>query len=406
MHFDHPHTDHLVDATLLNLPPGSCLPNYTGGGIVNLMSSIAAKFDTTSEWATADLLQNKPLGRRVVMLVIDGLGVEHLKQGLPDGFLAKHCIGNLTSVSPSATAAAIPTYLTGEPPAVHGFPGWFTWFEELSTIAAILPFATQAGFLPLAKSAMTPSILSGVEPFTARINVPSWIVSPKRIANSVFSKGFCGDATIFAFDDIDQLSKSVHKACKRMTDDGYVYAYWSDYDHTAHGYGVQSDQTQAHLEMLDVEIEKLSYKLKGMNIDLLISADHGFTDCPDHKQFVLNRDFPDLRAMLKMPLTGEPRLATAHVKNKYFDNFVEIANNTLQGVASVVSSDTYVNAGMLGGRKLHTQLLNRMGDAVIMMHPNTVIFDPLPGEQKPRLIGHHGGLSPEEMLVPLIYCHC
>lgn len=400
-----PH-DHTVNDKAFDLPPGFELPNYTGGGIVNLMSSIAGAFGVASQWSEAELLKNAPVGRRVVMLVIDGLGIEHLKKGLPDGFLSQHCVGSLTSVSPSATAAAIPVYLTAEPPAVHGFPGWFTWFEELSTTAAILPFATRAGFLPLAKSAMTPALLSGVEPFTSKLEAPSWIVSPKRIAHSPFNKCFSGNSSILAFEDIDQFTKNILKACKRFTDDGYVYAYWSEYDHTAHGFGVQSEETQEHLEMLDTKIEKLAKQLNGMDIDLLISADHGFTDCPDHKQFILDRDFPELRKMLKMPLTGEPRLATAHVKNSPTNCFIDTANETLQGVASVVSTEDYINAGMLGGRKIHEQLLNRMGDAVIMMYPNTVILDPLPGEKAPRLIGHHGGLSAEEMLVPLILCHC
>lgn len=403
---DQTHSEHRINARKLILPPNSVLPNYTGGGILNLMSSIAGAFETKSQWAKASLLRDRPLSRRVVLLVIDGLGIDHLKKGLPDGFLTKHCIGSLTSVSPSATAAAIPVYLTAEPPAIHGFPGWFTWFEELSTTAAILPFATRAGFASLAKSALTPLQLCGVQPLTSKLNAPSWIVSPKRIAHSVFSESFRGNASILAYDGIEHLIKNVHKACQQFDDSGYVYAYWADYDHSAHGYGVQSDETQAHLEMLDEKIEKLAKKLRGMDIDLLISADHGFTDCPDSKQLILGRDFPNLRRMLKMPLTGEPRLATAHVRNGSMRNFIDAANESLQGTATVVSTEAYLNAGMLGGRHYHEQLLNRMGDAVIIMHPNTVIFDPLPGEAKPRLIGHHGGLSAEEMIVPLIYCQC
>ncbi len=399
---DQTSTNHYVDATRLNLPPGSHLPNYTGCGLINLMSSIAGALGAESHWATADLLNRQPLGSRVVMLVIDGLGIDHLQKGLPDGFLAEHCIGTLTSVSPSATAAAIPTYLTGEPPAVHGFPGWFTWFEELSTTAAILPFATRAGFLPLSKSAMTPSLLSGVKPLTSRIEAPSWVVSPKRIAHSIFNENFRGNSTIIAYDDIDQLIKSVHKACRRFDNSGYVYAYWADYDHTAHQYGVGSAETQAHLEMLDMKVKKLTAKLKGMDIDLLISADHGFTDCPDETQFVLESDFPEIQKMLKLPLTGEPRLATAHLRHGAIENFIEIVNTTLQGVASATITEEYVNSGMLGGRQFHKQLLNRMGDVVLTMHPNTVLFDPLAGENPPQLIGHHGGLSSEEMLVPLI----
>ncbi|MCP4540183.1 MAG: hypothetical protein GY832_23845, partial [Chloroflexi bacterium] len=41
----------------------------------------------------------------------------------------------------------------------------------------------------------------------------------------------------------------------------------------------------------------------------------------------------------------------------------------------------------------------RMGDLILVSRQDHILYD---GNVKPYLLGHHGGLSPEEMLVPYL----
>ena len=52
--------------------------------------------------------------------------------------------------------------------------------------------------------------------------------------------------------------------------------------------------------------------------------------------------------------------------------------------------------------KPHPQLAQRIGDYVLLMKENYIIKDFLLGEEEHFSIGNHGGLSEDEMYVPLI----
>ena len=400
----------MVDSAILSnsskLPPGAVLPNYKGGSILNLLASVGLALQGETVWPEAELLPASRLGRRQVLLVVDGLGYLQLNSTVAGGFLEQHCLGALTSVVPSATAAAIPVYLTGEPPLRHGFSGWFSWFRELSMVIAILPFVSRAGFQSLADNVTSPKQLSQVAAFSEKLKVPSWHISPHTIAFSRFSKDFQGAAAILPYQDLRDMQKQIVQAVSQFDPGGYAYVYWPHYDHMAHQYGVYSPQAIQHLQMLDCELEGLARSLKGQDVDLIICSDHGFTDCPPQRQLTFVEQFPELAEMTIMPLTGEPRLAFAHLKNAKVDTFLKAAGEQLSGIATPVLSQELIDAGVFGTGRQHVQFKDRVGDVVLLMHENTVLFDPLPGESPPQLIGHHGGLSADEMLVPLIRIAC
>ncbi len=387
-------------------PPESVLPDYSGGGIVNLLASIQGAYGVDISTPDTPLLAAGSLSRRQVLLVIDGLGMDCLKARASGGFLESQCLGALTSVCPSATAAAIPVYLTGLAPAQHGFPGWFTWFRELSTVAAILPYCSRAGFLSLAGSNQSPDQLCGAPPLSEKLDVPVWHISPQAIAHSCFSESFRGTAAVLAYKGFNDLIAKVLSAVSRIGDGGLVYAYWSEFDHSAHCFGIESEESRQHLLMLDQLIERLGEKLCGYDVDLIICSDHGFTDCPPGRQLTFAEHFPELAEMTQMPLTGEPRFAVAHLKQGRKSDFISCARSQLEGIANPVDSARLVESGLFGPGRPHPELQNRLGDVLLLMHEKTVLLDPMPGEPRPRMIGYHGGLSREEMLVPLIHLFC
>ena len=65
-------------------------------------------------------------------------------------------------------------------------------------------------------------------------------------------------------------------------------------------------------------------------------------------------------------------------------------------------SQTVLERGWFGSAPPHPGLGQRIGDYILVMKENWTIKDWLPGEQRHRQIGVHGGISPDEMTVPLI----
>ena len=385
------------------LPESCVLPDFQGGSILNLMASVSAALGGTPRYATAPVLDAERLPARIALLVIDGLGLARLNKVVPDGFMARHCLSSLTSVVPSATASAIPVFMTGESPAVHGFPGWFVWFHELSLTAAILPYATRSGFIPLSECGFKPIDLSGAKPFSSQVPVPVCHVAPRRIADSDFSLDFLGSGNTRRFDDFDGLCRETLLAAEGFDVGGFVYSYWSEYDHQCHMSGVESAAADRHLQRLDEKLGQLAEELAKTGTALVVTADHGFTDCPDEKQFVVSRDFPELDACLQLALTGEPRLPIAHLRPGCEARFLSAFEGALGEIATPIRSSHALESAWFGPGPVHPPLRDRLGDYLLVMAPNTALFDLSDVQNLPKMRGFHGGLSSEEMRVPLVY---
>jgi hypothetical protein len=131
--------------------------------------------------------------RTLVLLVIDGLGYNHLVRHGAGGMLRHHLVGRLTSVFPSTTASAITTFLTGLVPQQHALTGWHLYFREVDRIVAPLPLQPRApGDAP---AALPPHRLFAHGNLFDRIDRPSWTISPASIVRSPFNVFHAGRAT-------------------------------------------------------------------------------------------------------------------------------------------------------------------------------------------------------------------
>ena len=117
--------------------PQTMRPDYQGGSIANLMSSIAAARGYRSSMypvLSLDGADNLHSYTNIVLLVIDGLGYNYVVNKGEGGVLQRHLKGRMTSVFPSTTATAIPTFLTGNPPQQHGLIGWVIYLAEVDGV--------------------------------------------------------------------------------------------------------------------------------------------------------------------------------------------------------------------------------------------------------------------------------
>jgi hypothetical protein len=65
-------------------------------------------------------------------------------------------------------------------------------------------------------------------------------------------------------------------------------------------------------------------------------------------------------------------------------------------------SEELIEGGYFGPGKSHPRLLERIGDYAILMHEGYAIGDRVLGEPRFVPVGVHGGLSDDEIYVPLI----
>lgn len=376
------------------------LPDYGGRGLVNLMSSIATALGGSSPYPPLAALPPPALAgtRHLVLLVVDGLGLDYLSRR--DGALRRHLHGQLTSVFPSTTASAIPTFLTGLAPQQHGLTGWNMYFREIGAVVAPLPFRVRTSRHALREAGVTPTTLFGLTPLFDHLPLPCHVVSPRSIVHSDFNVALSGRAQRHGYDTLDELFALI-AGLLRGDAPSYVHAYWPQIDSLAHEYGIDSEPVAAAFTALDAAFEGLLDVAAGSGSRVIVTADHGFIDSPPEQTIDLD-DHPTLRDTLLLPLCGEPRLAYAYVRAGRERQFEDYVRTRLADRVRFFRSEDVLQQGWLGPGEAHPGLRDRLGDYVLIPRGRAILRDWLKGEERHTHVGVHGGLSAAEMTVPLV----
>jgi arylsulfatase A-like enzyme len=190
-------------------------------------------------------------------------------------------------------------------------------------------------------------------------------------------------------------------AVKSGPDPKFVYAYWPEFDALSHRYGVGSNEARAHFKAVDAAFGELMDQLAGTDTLVVATADHGFVDSvgEDALEFA---DAPGLAGLLRYPLCGESRVAFCHVQEGREREFMQRAGAWLGGRAQVRPSMQLAEEGWFGGGDAHPRFAERIGDVALVMNGRATVKDWTPGEPRHRHVGHHGGASADEMMIPLI----
>ncbi len=375
-------------------------PDYTGGGFVNLIASIVEACGGAPRHAPLAALAPRALApaRNLVLLIVDGLGDSYLCREGAGGALHARRTGALTSVFPSTTASAITTSFTGWAPLEHGLTGWFTLFGEAGCVGAPLPFQRRGEKSPLG---VAPRRVYRAGSLFDGLGRRGIVVSHRSIIDSTYNLHHCGGAERRAYDKLEGLIEATVATVKSSPEPKFVYAYWPEFDVLSHRYGNGSAEARAQFGAIDAAFGELMARLAGTDTRVVATADHGFVDSvgADALDFA---DAPGLAALLRYPLCGESRVAFCHVQEGRVQEFLERARDWLGERARVCASAELLAEGWFGGGDAHPRLAERIGDVALLMHGKATVKDWVPGESRHRHIGHHGGASEDEMLIPLI----
>ena len=379
------------------------LPDYSGQGIVNLVQSIATACGSASvRYPELDALPAATLGeaRHIVLLVIDGLGQRTLERHPACPNLQRHAIASISSAFPSTTACAITTFMSGLAPAQHGLTGWHVYLEEIGRTLAILPLTPRGG-PPLATPEALPQRLFAQPTLFEQLDRECWVVTPRSIAGSPFNAWHSRGATSLAYDSPNEMFAQIACLLRDAKVPRYIYAYTADLDSESHRHGTDSEQAALTLAALDRGFGELLGDAQGSDSWLLVTADHGFIDSPPPRVVSLD-DHPQLAALLSRPLCGERRAAYCYVAPENRAAFEAYVSEHLAHCVDLRKSAELINAGWFGPPPYHPRLAARVGDYTLVMKDDWTIKDQLPGEKQHRMLGVHGGVSSDEMVVPLI----
>jgi hypothetical protein len=377
-----------------------CAPMGEGQNAVDLVRAIASLCGAAEQPLGAgaqELASAIGLHDHIVLVLVDGLGAAQLDAASGCGFLASHRARTVRAVFPSTTAAALTTLASGRWPAAHGVLGWWLHLEDRDLSITSLPFVERSSGRPLDQLGV-----AAAEVFPFKSILPGFrrdvaTLIREGLVESVYTRHCAGGTARIGYASLEDAFTAAARRIETAPAPSFTYLYLPHYDALCHEHGVGDPRCAAALSAIDAGLAGLAERCAG-RARLVVTADHGLVDVPDAARVRLCGGDP-LLGRLCCPPSGERRVPFFHVRageeERFADEFSERAGERFALLTSAQAADL----GLLGPSTVSGVARSRLGTFVgIPAGPAAVEYEE-PGA--PRHIGLHGGLSPEEMNVPL-----
>ncbi len=176
-----------------------------------------------------------------------------------------------------------------------------------------------------------------------------------------------------------------------------TYLYDSDLDWTGHKWGVASSQWLQQLAMVDAEAEQLRETLPA-DRRLVVVADHGMVDSPAERRVDVD-DHTELLDGVAL-LGGEARFRHLYCRSGAVADVHSAWAEFLGDRADVLTRADAIGRGWFG--PVDAGVLPRLGDVVVACRDDVGIFSSERFGYETTLVGLHGSLTADEMLIPII----
>lgn len=366
------------------------LPDFTGRCLTNVFGSVAASIGVAGH---DDPIGLPPL-RRWVVLLVDGLGWHNLRA---EPRLAPYLNGLVaddrpaTVSAPSTTITSLTSLGTGVAPGQHGMVGYT--FRLPGAKGAVLNALTWR--LPHSPRTVqpVPTLLQRLEDELAVTTV-----SLARFADTGLTEAALRGGRfqpVVNEDDAAERRAGV-VAAATAADRTLVYAYERRLDMIGHTDGWDSDVWRNQLAVVDHEIASLRAALPA-DVGLLVTADHGMVDVPGDRMVVME-DHPELAAGVDC-IAGEGRFRQLYCDHEPAAAVAARWQDWLGARAWVRTRDAAVEEGWFG--PVDDAVRARIGDVLVAARDETAVMTRTLSQEL-TLVGMHGSLTPQEMLVPMV----
>jgi len=404
----------------LYLGAGFIYPGYKDQSILNIPSSICWHLGLP-EFGSGPLIEELrvPLGqgyRSVVMILMDALSLRRLQRWMNDGtapvwqkLVERGIFAPLTSIIPSTTSAALTSLWTGCSAAVHGITGYEMWLKEYGVVANMImhtpmSFANDLG--GLSRAGFRPEKFLNLPTFGSHLlesGVETYAFQHANIINSGLSKMYFNDVKRRAFSAVSDMLVNLRELLQeRIQKRTFVYVYWSALDTLSHHYGPDDERTVAEFASFSAALENHFLERLGSaaleDTLLILTADHGQVATRRNPHYDL-KNHPDLIRRLHIMPTGENRLVYLHVRAGQMEAVREYIERAWPGQFTVLESVYAVERGLFGPGNLQAGLLDRVGDLILVSNGSAYLWW---ANKENNMQGRHGGMNPEEMLVPYL----
>ena len=328
--------------------------------------------------------------KRTVLILIDGLGYNSLNQYSEVFPIFKNFISSdpLRSHFPTTTATNLVSLGTGELPGVHGMLGY----------TVRVPRSGEPGRLLNAlkwDERVDPVVWQSVPTLYERAGKAGIEIShiaEKRYEGSGFTQAGMRGAQYIGANHVHEMIDGARSA--HLRERSYSYIYLNSVDSAGHAHGVGSERWLSALssvaELLDGLVKALP-----TDTDIYLTADHGMINVEEK---IILGEGNNLLENVTL-IGGEARARHIYLRE---GSALETAAMWREHFGSSVEIFTKSDAVKLFGSVVTEDSLDRMGDLIAVPNGGIVLLDPAIASKETLMVGHHGGFTQDEVLIPLL----
>jgi len=242
------------------------------------------------------------------------------------------------------------------------------------------------------------------------LGVASTVFQHREYTPSTYSNIVFNGATPRGFKSLPETVINLSLALNEARGKNYFFLYYDRIDSVSHDYGPDSIQVEAEVEMFLHVMEKQFISrpfAKGRTL-FLLTADHGQSEIDPATTIYLNRAFPGIEKYIKTNQKGDLlvpggscRDLFLYIKDEMLDEAQQLLAKGLKGKADVIKTDDLIAQGYFGP-EISSSFRGRVGNLVVLAYRYESVWWYEKDKFEQKYYGHHGGLTPQEMEIPLL----
>jgi hypothetical protein len=313
----------------------------------------------------------------------------------------------ITTVFPTTTTAALTSLSTATPPGRHGLGGFRQFLPKFGLVADLIRMMPLGIAQPesLVGPTWSPALVSGA-PSIFRRGVRGVALSRDKFAGTGFTRLLYDGAEYVPYTTASDFAHLLAQLLDRPRPPPLIFAYWDELDTVQHRRGPLP-------ELIRLEVSQLARLIgfvrehvrsrRGTKTTLLITGDHGQVPATLEARISIERA-PEIMRLLSRPPAGDRRSGFFSALPGKVSALSQALRRRLPTGSRVIPMSEALRGGLFGPPPFHPEIRERLGDLLVLVpSPAGLTYLP-PGVTPPTRysLGAHGGLEPDELLVPLI----
>ncbi len=362
---------------------------------------------------------------KVVLLYLDAFGWAFFQRYADQypflqRFLQRGVASRITAQFPSTTAAHMTTIHLGLPVWESGIYEWFYYEPFLDRLIAPLLFSyagdKENGTIRLPEGISAGSVFNWQTVYEqlAMLGVKSYVFQHVAYTRGGFADLALRGAELRGYKSLAEGLLNLGDAVVAEKAKAYFFYYYDLIDSVGHSYGPSSRQFAAEIDLVMTALERFLHATledKANRTLLLLTADHGQVDVSPETTIYLNHHIPELADLIRRDGAGRLLVPAGSARDLFLyiqpgrveDAFALLHDHpSLRGKADLFRVSDLVAQGYFGAGTPSEMFQQRIADLVLLPKEHETVFWYEKGRFEMPLWGHHGGLHPDEVDIPLL----